>query len=406
MRFSEYPIDQAIKTQLETIGFKRPTDIQYKSITPILDGEDVFAVAQTGTGKTAAFAIPIIHRLTKIPNKPKAPICLVLAPTRELAEQITRVFNDIAEQTTVRAVCVMGGVEQKDQIKKLRNGIHIAVATPGRIFDLRAQGELSLEHLQFLVMDEADRMLDMGFAHDMQAIHKLSPKNRQTLFFSATISKKIKAVAYDLVRDAIRIQISPKDLVSKNVEHAFIRVEMDDKRFFLENMIKEYEELRFVVFVRTKVRCERVVAAMERVGVSSEALHGGIEQQDRFAILDRFRKGENRILITTDVAARGIDIPSVDYVINYDLPDQEEQYVHRIGRTGRGDKKGQALAFCSPQEEALLKAIETYIGTEIEELEIDKNEYKTILNDSEDLTYNWQKLIDQANEEEGKNDSW
>jgi ATP-dependent RNA helicase RhlE len=301
----------------------------------------------------------------------------------------------------------MGGITQDDQINQLKKGVDIIIATPGRVFDLRSQGYLSLDYIQFLVLDEADRMLDLGFANDINAIHKLSPnKNRQTLFFSATITKKIKALAYDIVREAIRIQISPKNPVSRNVAHAYLAVSMDDKRFFLENMIKEYEDYKFVVFVRTKVRCERVVAAMERVGIHSEALHGGKEQVDRFAILERFRNNENKILITTDVAARGIDIPNVDVVINYDLPDQEEQYVHRVGRTGRGDKDGQAISFCSPEEKPLLEAIETYIGYPVEQLEIHEDDYKTILRDSEDLSYNWKKLLDEANEEDGTKDSW
>lgn len=406
MRFDEYPINSAIREQLAVLGFKRPTDIQHKAIHPILKGEDVFAIAQTGTGKTAAFVIPVLHALMQS-GKSKGPACLVLAPTRELAEQITGVFRQIGEHTGIRALCVMGGKEQEPQIAALKKGVDVVVATPGRVFDLRSQGFLSLDHLRFLVLDEADRMLDLGFAHDIHAIHKLSPKkNRQTLFFSATITKKIKALAYDIVRDAIRIQISPRDVITKNVDHAFIRVSMDDKRFFLENMIQEYPEYRFVVFVRTKVRAERVVAAMERVAIPCEALHGGMEQTDRFAILDRFRNGENRILITTDVSARGIDIPNVDYVINYDVPDMEEQYVHRIGRTGRGTKRGQALTFCSPDEDTLLEAIQEYIGGAIQELEINKNDYKAIVEDSEDPTYNWQKLIDKANEEDGTADTW
>lgn len=406
MRFDDYPINSTIREQLSALGFKRPTDIQYKAIHPILNGEDVFAIAQTGTGKTAAFVIPVLDKLLQIPRS-KEPSCLVLAPTRELAEQITGVFQQIGEKTGIRTLCVMGGKDQQPQINALKRGTDIVVATPGRVFDLRSQGFLSLDHLRFLVLDEADRMLDLGFAHDIKAIHKLSPKkNRQTLFFSATITKKIKSLAYDIVRDAIRIQISPQDLITKNVDHAFIRVSMDDKRFFLENMIQEYPDYRFVVFVRTKVRAERVVAAMQRVHISCEALHGGMEQDDRFAILNRFKSGENKILITTDVSARGIDIPNVDYVINYDVPDMEEQYVHRIGRTGRGNNRGQALTFCSPDEDALLKAIQEYIGGAIEELEIHRNDYKAIIEDSEDPEYNWQKLIDKANEEDGKEDKW
>lgn len=407
MRFSDYPISSEIKSQLEVLGFKRPTDIQFKAISPILNGEDVFGIAQTGTGKTAAFAIPIIHKLSTSRAHSKNPRCIVLAPTRELAEQIKQAFESIGKGSKIRVTAILGGLEQDKQIRELQKGTDVIVATPGRVFDLRSQGHLSLDSIQFLVLDEADRMLDLGFAHDMKAIHKLSPqKNRQTLFFSATIDKKIKALAYDMVRDAIRIQISPKDPVAKNIEHGFIKVEMDDKRFFLENIVKEYEDLKYVVFVRTKVRCERVVAAMERVGIKAEALHGGIDQKDRFAVLERFKSGENTVLITTDVAARGIDIQGVDYVINYDLPEQPEQYVHRIGRTGRGENKGQALSFCSKEEEKVLEEIELYLGYDIEEIEISQGDYSTILKDTEDITYDWQKLIDEANEEDGTSDKW
>jgi len=232
------------------------------------------------------------------------------------------------------------------------------------------------------------------------------PKKRQTLFFSATITKKIKTLAYTLVRDAIRIQISPQNPVAENIDHAVVMVEMDDKRFFLENVLKEYDENKFVVFARTKVRVERIVAAMERVGIKSEALHGGIEQKDRFVILDRFRSGENRVLITTDVAARGIDIPSIDYVINYDVPDNPENYVHRCGRCGRGNKRGQAISFCSKEEKPLLEAIEEYTGEDIEHYEMSLAEYKDVLKDTDDGSYDWKKLIEEANKEDGSFDEW
>ena len=406
MKFTDYPISIEVKLQLAELGFKKPTDIQFKSIKHILDGEDLFGIAQTGSGKTAAFVIPIVDRLFKL--KPaRNPQCIILAPTRELAEQITRVFNEIALKTTVRAVCIMGGTEQESQIKALKNGVQVVVATPGRVFDLRNQGYLKFDDVHFLVVDEADRMLDLGFGHDVKAIHKFSfHKNRQTLFFSATIDKKVKSLAYDLVRDAIRIQVSPENRVSKNVEHAYIKVEMDDKRFFLENMVKEYENFRFLVFVRTKVRSERVVAAMARVGITSEFLHGGMDQKSRFDVLERFRKHEIPLLITTDVSARGIDIPEVDMVINYDLPETPEQYIHRVGRTGRGTNTGQALSFCSKEEEALLQQIQSYLAEEVEELEVNKHDYKAILNDTEDLTYNWQKLLDESNEEDGTTEKW
>jgi ATP-dependent RNA helicase RhlE len=408
MRFSDYNIATSIKNQLEKLAWKKPTDIQFKSIQAILDGEDVFAVAQTGTGKTAAFLIPIIHKLHA--SQPKKQSngsvrALVLAPTRELAEQIYEVAKLIAEGSNTRVLSVMGGVEQNAQIAALKRKVDLVVATPGRIFDLRSQGYLSIDFLEFLVLDEADRMLDLGFQKDIEAIHKLSSRKRQTLFFSATITKKIKALAYDVVKDAIRIQISSK-VVSSNVNHAYFKVGMDDKRFFLENILSENSDLKFVVFVRTKVRCERVVAAMERVGIKSEAMHGGKEQKDRFETMERFRNGENTVLITTDVAARGIDIPNVDYVINYDLPDLEEQYVHRVGRTGRGTSKGLAISFCSPEEEKLLQLIQEYIHEEIDQIEIKNEDYTTILKDTNDLNYNWQKLIDEANDFDGTKDTW
>lgn len=409
MKFSDYNISSDIKKQLEVLGFNRPTDIQFKAIKPILDGEDVMAIAQTGTGKTAAFAIPTIDMIARSKakyNKNKGVKCLVLVPTRELAKQIARVYHEIAKNTKVKTFGIYGGVEQEQQINTLNNGIDILVATPGRMFDLISQGALDVTGVKQLVLDEADLMLDLGFAKDITDVLRFIPEKRQTLFFSATISKKIKSLAYDVVRNAIRIQISPKNPVAKTIAHAIVMVEMDDKRFFLENMVKEYPDYKMVVFVRTQVRAGRVVAAMERVQISSEALHGGIEQKDRFAILDNFRDGDNKILITTDVAARGIDIPNVDMVINYDIPDVPENYVHRCGRTGRGNKKGQALSFCSTDEVTLLEDIEKYTGDTIDRYEMDKDEYLTIVKDTQDGSYNWKSLIDEENEREGGGDEW
>lgn len=409
MKFSDYNISADIKKQLEVLGFKRPTDIQFKAIKPILDGEDVMAIAQTGTGKTAAFAIPTIDMISRSKGKygKSAGVkCLVLVPTRELAKQIAGVYHEIAKNTKVKTFGIYGGVEQEQQINTLNNGIDILVATPGRMFDLISQGALDVTHVKQLVLDEADLMLDLGFAKDITDVLKFVPQKRQTLFFSATISKKIKSLAYDVVKNPIRIQISPKNPVAKTISHAIVMVEMDDKRFFLENMAKEYPDQKMVVFVRTQVRAERVVAAMERVQISSEALHGGIEQKDRFAILDNFRDGNNKILITTDVAARGIDIPNVDMVINYDIPDLPENYVHRCGRTGRGNRLGQALSFCSPGEIKLLEDIEKYTGDTIERYEMDKDEYLSIVKDTQDGSYNWKSLIDEANEQAGGGDEW
>ncbi len=408
MKFSDYPISNELKTQLSKLGFNKPTDIQFKAIKHILDGEDVMAIAQTGTGKTAAFAIPTLDLIAKKKSKyNKGTVqCLVMVPTRELAKQIATVYREIGKGTNVKTLGLFGGVEQDLQIKTINNGIDVLVSTPGRMFDLISQGVLDISNIKFLVLDEADLMLDMGFAKDIKDVLRFIPKNRQTLFFSATISKKIKALAYDVVRNAIRIQISPKNPVAKTITHTIVEVEMDDKRFFLENIIKENEDKKMIVFVRTKVRSERVVAAMERVGISTESLHGGIEQKDRFAILDRFAKGENKVLITTDVACRGIDIPSVDYVLNYDLPDNPENYVHRCGRTGRGKNRGQALSFCSSGEIELLEAIEEYTGDKIDRFDLTKGDYLEILNDSDDGTNNWKKLINESNKEFGTEDEW
>jgi ATP-dependent RNA helicase RhlE len=404
MKFKDYPISSLIKHQLDLLGWSRPTDIQHRAIKHILDGEDVMAVAQTGTGKTAAFVIPVIHHLLNPKDLKKKQIrCLVMVPTRELAKQISDVFKQISAGTKLSTLGLFGGVEQDNQINQLQSKVDILVTTPGRMFDLVSQGFIDLSKVEILVLDEADLMLDLGFTKDIRDVLRLLPKKRQTLFFTATISKKIKSLAYDVVHDAIRIQISPKNPVAKNVTHAVAFIEMDDKRFFLENILSEFETQKFIVFVRTKVRAERVVAAMLRVEIVTEALHGGIEQDKRFAILERFRKGESRVLITTDVACRGIDIPDMDYVINYDLPDNPENYVHRCGRTGRGESNGQALSFCSPEEKVLVAAIEEYTGEEILHYDITSAEYKDILIDTTDPTYNWKKLMDEFDKE---NNDW
>lgn len=408
MKFSQYPISVPLKKQLDSLGFIRPTDIQFKAIKHILNGEDVFAIAQTGTGKTAAFAIPTLHLISSAKSKYKQRNvkCLILVPTRELAKQIEGVYHDLGKLTGVSTLGLFGGVDQEKQIQRLKEGVDVLVATPGRMFDMISQGYLDVSKVEFLVLDEADLMLDLGFSKDIKDVLRFLPKKRQTLFFSATISKKIKSLAYDIVKNAIRIQISPKNPVSKNVEHAVAFIEMDDKRFFLENVLKEYEDKKILVFVRTKVRVDRVVKAMERVQVKATAIHGGIDQDERFKIFEGFRNGDFNVLITTDVAARGIDIPSVDFVINYDLPDDPENYVHRCGRTGRGTQHGQAISFCSEGERDLLEAIEEYTGEEIERYDISEFDYKDILGDSDDGSNDWQSLIKKANLEDGTENEW
>lgn len=405
MKFKDFPVEEKIKINIERMGWNRPTDIQYKVIFPVLKGEDVLAIAQTGTGKTASFVIPTVHFVAQGSSKKyqrKSPEVLVMVPTRELSEQIRDVYLEISKGLDVRIMTLMGGVEQDAQIDQLKKGIDIVIATPGRMFDLVSQGYLKLDSIKTVVLDEADHMLDLGFIKDIRDLNKKLPRKRQTLFFSATIDKDIKKIAYELVKNAIRIQISPKNPVAKNIEHSVTNVEMDDKRFFLENLVKENDDKKMIAFVRTKVRAERVVKAMERVGIKSEALHGGVPQDERFHILERFKTGENMLLITTDVAARGIDVPGVHAVINYDLPEVPENYVHRVGRTGRGKEKGWAIAFCSEEEKPFLQAIEEYTGDAIPVYELSKGDYLSVIEDSEDITYNWQSLIEEDNKRNKK----
>jgi ATP-dependent RNA helicase RhlE len=398
MKFEQYNISPDIKESLEELGFKRPTDIQYKAIPSILKGEDVLAIAQTGTGKTAAFAIPVLHLLQRKKRNRSANgvHCLVMVPTRELAIQIATVFEQIGQYTDLMILGLFGGVDQDEQIKQLKKGVDILIATPGRMFDLIHQQQLNLSYVEILVLDEADHMLDLGFIKDIKDVKRQLPAKHQTLFFSATIDLEIKDTAYSLVRNPIRIQVSPQDPVSKNVNHAVAYVEMDDKRFFLERLVNELPDSKILVFVRTKVRAERVLNAMQRVGITALSMHGGKEQDDRLQVMEKFREGATRMLITTDVNARGIDIPDVDYVVNYDLPDVPENYVHRVGRTGRGVKKGQAVSFCSQEEKPVLEEIEKYIGKPIREIDIAKNEYRKTLDFSiETPNDNWRQLLEE-----------
>ena len=398
MKFEEYRLSKEVKRNLEEMGFKRPTDIQFKCLPHIQRGEDLLAIAQTGTGKTAAFAIPIIDKIQQIRFKAfeKSSLirAVVMAPTRELAQQITQVFNQIGKNTKVKALCVYGGVEQDHQINKLLEGMDIVVSTPGRLFDLVSQGYLKLDKVEILVLDEADHMLDLGFAKDIDDLVNKIPGRRQTLFFSATISTKIKHQAYKMVSSkAIRIQISPKDPVSKNVNHQIVFVEMDDKRYFLQRLIDENEGLKFMVFVRTKVRAERVKAAMERANIDTLTLHGDIEQTEREINLQAFRTGACKILIATDVSARGIDVDGVDYVINYDIPEVAENYVHRVGRTGRGRAKGKAISFCAKEEKPFLEAIEIFTTVPITRAVVTRGEYAETIELADEGKDYWKSLM-------------
>jgi ATP-dependent RNA helicase RhlE len=378
MKFDRYYISAEIKKNLEQLGFNRPTDIQFRSIPSILNDEDVLAVAQTGTGKTAAFAIPVIDKIHRMKSSKRSYgiKCIVMVPTRELALQIGEVFKSLCKHTKVKTFTLHGGIEQDSQIAKLQDGIDVLIATPGRMFDLINQEVLRISSVNTLVLDEADHMLDLGFIEDIKYIKKMLTQRHQTLFFSATFNDEIRKLAYSQVKSAaIRIQISPKDPVAKNVSHFVMFVEMDDKRFFLERFIKENPESRIIVFVRTRVRAERVAKAMARVGIDSLAIHGEKDQQQRAEAMQQFRDGKCNILIATDVSARGIDVPDVNYVINYDLPEKCENYVHRVGRTGRGVKRGAAISLCSEEERDVLGEIETFLGKPIDVMKVGKKAY-------------------------------
>ncbi|OQY51582.1 MAG: hypothetical protein B6230_04410 [Desulfobacteraceae bacterium 4572_89] len=382
MKFETYHIDSAIKKNLASEGFKRPTDIQFKAIPSIMKGEDVLAIAQTGTGKTAAFAIPIIDKIHRAKSSKRSfgIHCIIMVPTRELAAQIGDVFDTLSSHTKVKPFAVFGGVEQDPQIKKLKDGIDVLIATPGRMFDLISQGVIATRKVGVLVLDEADQMLDKGFIKDIEAVKRKLIHRHQTLFFSATINKEIKKLAFSQVKSsAIRIQISPDDPVAKNVSHGVVFVEMDDKRFFLRKFIRDNEDARIMIFVRTRVRAERVAKALKRGNIKSLTIHGDKDQDQRTDVMAQFKHGWAKILIATDVSARGIDIPNVDFVINYDLPEKKENYVHRVGRTGRGTQKGQAISFCSKEEQTLLEDIQGFLNKQIEVIPVSKKEYTLVI---------------------------
>jgi ATP-dependent RNA helicase RhlE len=403
MRFSKYPFSPELQENLQEMGFIRPTDIQFRAIPAVLRKEDLLAIAQTGTGKTAAFAIPMIHLLGINSRKlePGEVRSLVMVPTRELALQISKVFHALAKNTGLRIANTFGGVDQQAQAQVLTRGADVLISTPGRMFDLRHQGLLHFSSVEILVLDEADQMLDKGFIKDIRDVLRSIPRKHQTLFFSATINLEIKDLAYSIVANPIRIQIAPKERISKNVEHQVAMIEMDDKRFFLERIIRQHSEERILVFVRTRVRADRVAAALKRVDIESVVMHGNIEQKDRISALEAFRSGSCLVLIATDVSARGIDISGVPYVVNYDLPEDPEKYVHRVGRTGRGMQKGFAISFCAAEEKPLLEAIEGFLEKPVQVMDIDSQLYIITKAESLESKGGWSNLIARAEAELG-----
>ena len=374
MKFEKFALADEIKDNLIANGYFRTTDIQYKAIPYIMKGEDLLAIAQTGSGKTAAFAIPIINDIHnyKTSKRSHSLKCLVMVPTRELAKQIGEVFSKFARYTKATCYAVYGGVEIDPQINQLAGGVDILIATPGRMFKLAQEQHIDISGVSVLVLDEADRMLDLGFIDDIERIKRMLKHRHQTLFFSATINPKIKKLAYSQIRaSAMRIQVSPEKMVNKNITHSVTKVAMDEKRHLLVNFIKENPEEKCIVFVRTQVRAGRVMDHLKKNEITVNYIHGGMDQLERESNLDQFRKLKSGYLVATDVTARGIDLPGITYVINYDMPDDPENYVHRIGRTGRGFEKGNAISFYSPEEIQKLKDIEEFIQTKLVETKVE-----------------------------------
>jgi ATP-dependent RNA helicase RhlE len=352
-----------LQRTLENLGYKEPTSIQAQAIPPLLKGCDLLGCSQTGTGKTAAFALPILQRLATAGRRPapRAARVLVLTPTRELALQIGESFQTYGRGLGQRVATVYGGVSQFHQVKSCAQGVEVLVATPGRLLDLIGQGYLRLDSLEVFVLDEADRMLDMGFLPDIKKVLDMIPRQRQSLFFSATMPIKIARLADSILKDPVKVSVTPAATPVELIEQRVCFVAQNDKRALLGEVLMDAQTKRVLVFTRTKHGADRVVKQLAFINVQAEAIHGDKPQRARQSALSNFRHGRTRVLVATDIAARGIDVEGVTHVINYDLPNEPESYVHRIGRTGRAGAEGIAISFCDSQEKAYLRNIERLI---------------------------------------------
>lgn len=369
MSFSELGLVEPILRAVTSEGYTTPTPIQAQSIPHVIAGKDLLGCAQTGTGKTAAFALPILHRLIANGNPSSGSgrkiRVLVLAPTRELALQISESFASYGRNTSLRSTVIFGGVGQGNQVKALQRGVDILIATPGRLNDLMDQGYVNLQSLQVFVLDEADRMLDIGFLPDIRRVMAKIPKVRQTLFFSATMPSEVRTLADDLLTNPTRIEIAPVKATTDLIDQSVCMVQKPKKVKLLAGFLKTEGTNRSIVFARTKHGADRITRQLAQYGIRAEAIHGNKSQNARQRTLDRFRMGRLRVLVATDLAARGIDVDDITHVFNYDLPHEPETYVHRIGRTGRAGSTGKAIAFCDPGERSMLKGIERLLKKQI-----------------------------------------
>lgn len=367
MDFKDFHLNQNILNALTEADYKAPTPIQEKAIPPVLAGRDLFGCAQTGTGKTAAFAVPILQILSGNGVRPRRIRSLVLTPTRELALQIYESFRAYGRHTGLRACVVFGGVPQKAQVESLRRGVDILVATPGRLNDLMNQGFIRLDDVRIFVLDEADRMLDMGFINDVKKISSKLPAERQTLLFSATMPPEIAEIAASVLKEPEKIMIAPPATTVDAIEQSVYFVDKANKPKLLTHLLRDESIRSALVFTRTKHGADRVVRSLVKAGIDAQSIHGDKSQRARQNALGSFRKGELRVLVATDIAARGIDVENISCVFNYDIPEVPETYVHRIGRTGRAGQSGRAVAFCCIDEKKDFDGIEKLTGKRIPE---------------------------------------
>ena len=373
MSFNSFNLHPQIAAGVKALGYHTPTPIQRQAIPPVLQGNDVMGLAQTGTGKTAAFVLPILERLMKSPRGGIR--ALVIAPTRELAEQINTAVADLGRRTSMRSVSIYGGVAMRPQIQKLRNGVEIVVACPGRLLDHIDHGTINLKNIEVLVLDEADRMFDMGFLPDIRKIIRHVPPERQTLLFSATMPDDIRMLARDILHAPITVQVDPAAPAS-TVAHALYPVDQHLKTALLLKLLQNTDTESVLIFTRTKHRAKRLGQQLEKAGYKAASLQGNLSQNRRQAALDGFRDGSFQILVATDIAARGIDVSSISHVINYDMPDTADAYTHRIGRTGRAAKTGDAFTFITREDEETVQSIERILGEKIERRKLNDFEYK------------------------------
>jgi ATP-dependent RNA helicase RhlE len=364
--FSDLHLSEPLLRAVHEEGYDRPTPIQEKTVKPVLEGRDLLGCAQTGTGKTAAFALPILERLSSVPAPtPRHVRVLVLSPTRELATQIGDSFARYGRHLPHRHTVIFGGVGQGAQVQALARGVDILVATPGRLLDLLGQGIARLDRVGILVLDEADRMLDMGFIHDVRRVIATLPKKRQTLFFSATLPHDIQSLARDILTNPVRIEVTPTASTVEKISQSLYHVDKHGKFPLLRRLLQDPAFERTLVFTRTKRGANKLAEALNANFVKADAIHGNKAQGARERALENFKRGLSRVLVATDIAARGIDVDGVSHVVNYDLPDVPENYVHRIGRTARAGAGGTAIAFCAPEEREELAAVERLIRLKI-----------------------------------------